>query len=137
MARSANNAPMFDEDEVRSTHELLPRLIRVIFFGLGITNNEYTNYYYNFFRAVFPDKTHKEFIQKAAADRKFLQERHKLTFNMLRNVVQAMGWDVESVSLEIRNRLTGEVRVFSTRDTVEMLKENLEKDQQIGVDSII
>lgn len=128
---------MFDEDEVRATTELLPRLIRVVFYGLSVTNESYLHQYFHYFRSLFPDKTRKEFIQKAAADRKFLLDRRKLTFNMLRNVLAAMGYDVESISIDVRDRLTGDLKTFSTNDTVEKLKEAAERDREVGIQSII
>lgn len=137
MSRVSGSALMFDEDEVKSTTELLPRLIRVLFYGLQITNEGYLTQYYHYFRAISPDKTRKEFIQKAAADRKFLLDRRKLTFNMLRNVLSAMGYDVESVSINVRDRLTGDLKTFSTDDTVEKLKEMAERDKEVGIQSIL
>lgn len=135
--RTTGSSLMFDENEVRQTGTALPRLIRVIFYGLGITNEGYLDRYFHYFREQFPDKTRKEFSQKAAADRKFLLDRRKLTFNMMSSVMNAMGYEIEEVSVKIRDRLTGDERVFSTSDTVDSLNEMIAKDQEIGVQSII
>jgi hypothetical protein len=137
MSRVNGSALMFDEDEVKATTEMLPRLIRVVFYGLSVSNDSYLDQYYHYFRDLFPDKTRKEFIQKAAADRKFLLDRRKLTFNMMRNVLAAMGYDIESVSIKVRDRLTGDEKTFSTDDTVEKLKEMVERDKVVGVQSIV
>lgn len=137
MSKLTGSALMFDEDEVKATAEIgLPRLIRIAFFGLSITNEGYLDRYYHYYRDIYRDKTKKEFSQKAAADRKFLLDRRKLTFNMLRNVLSAMGYDLECVSIRVRDRLTADVKIFSTDDSVEDLKKALEKENQIGVDSI-
>lgn len=136
MSRLTGSDLMFDEEEVRTTDKLLPRLIRVIFFGLSITNTGYLERYYHYFREKYRDKTRKEFSQKAAADRKFLLDKRKLTFNMLTNVLSAMGYDVESVSIRVRDVLTGEVKTFSTDDTVEALKEMVEKEKSVGIQTL-
>lgn len=133
MSRLTGSELMFDEEEVRTTDKLLPRLIRVIFFGLSITNMGYLDRYYHYFREKYRDKTRKEFSQKAAADRKFLLDRRKLTFNMLTSVLSAMGYEVECVSVRIKDVLTNEVKTFSTDDTVEELKEMVEKAKQVGI----
>jgi len=136
MSRINGSALMFDEEEVKATREFLPRLIRVIMFGLGITNDGYLDRYYHWFRGAFPGRTRKEFSQKSAADRKFLHDRQKLTFNLMRSVLTAMGYDIECVSVRVIDRVTGEVRTFSTDDTVDSLKEMRDKEKEIGVQSL-
>lgn len=137
MSRINGSALMFDEEEVKATTEYLPRLIRVIFFGLSITNDGYLERYYRYYKDLHRDKTRKEFSQKSAADRKFLLDRRKLTFNLMRNVLSAMGYDIECVSVRVKDRLTGELRTFSTDDTTEELKALLEQERQIGVQSLV
>ena len=128
---------MFDEDEIKATTEpSLPRLIRIAFFGLSITNDSYIQRYFHYYRDMYRDKTRKEFSQKVGADRKFLLDRRKLTFNMMRSVLSAMGYDVECVSIRVRDRLTGDSRTFSTDDSVEELKRIKEKENEIGIQSI-
>jgi hypothetical protein len=129
---------MFDEEDVRNVREpMLPRLIRIIFFGNGITNEEYLLRYNHYFREFGSgNKTQKEHSQKAAADRKFLLDHRKLTINMMRSVLSAMGWEIEAISVRLSDRLTGETREFSTDDTVEKLKAELERSRQIGIGGI-
>ncbi len=133
---STSSNLMFDEDEVKATTELLPRLVRIFFFGMQITNDEYLRRYYLDYREKHRDRTRKEFSQKAAADRKFLYDRRKLTFGMMRSVMSAMGYDIEAVSIRARDRLTGDIRNFSTDDTVESLKDIISKDREVGVQTI-
>lgn len=137
MTRITGNSLMFDEEEVKATTAHLPRLIRVIFYGLGITNEGYLERYRHYFRAMFPDKNKKEFSQKSTADRKFLMERRKLTFNMVQGIMLAMGYDVESVTIKLRDKLSGEIKTFSTEDTVESLKKALEKGNDGSIDSLM
>jgi hypothetical protein len=128
---------MFDENEVKSTPDpAFPRLIRNIFFGLSISNDNYLERYYHYYRDRFRDKTRKEFSQKAAADRKFLLDRRKLTYNMFRSVMEAMGYNVECISVRIRDNLTGEVRTFSTDDSVEKLSALVEQEKEVGLSSL-
>lgn len=128
---------MFDEDEVKSTTELLPRLVRIIFYGQSITNDNYLERYLKYFKGTFLDKDRKAFSQKSTADRKFLKDPKKLTFNLMRNSLMAMGYDIECVSIRVRDKLTGEVKVYSTDDTVESLKAELDKEKEIGVQSLM
>lgn len=137
MSRINGSALMFDEEEVKNTTEFLPRLIRVIFYGLSITNDGYLDRYLRYYKDLHPDKTRKEFSQKSAADRKFLHDRRKLTFNLMRHVLSAMGYDIECVSVRVRDHLTGEVKTFSTDDTIDDLKSAIEKEKQVGVQSLM
>lgn len=139
MGRVTGTKLMFNEDDVRSVSDpMLPRLIRVIFFGLDITNEGYLARYSRYFREIFTgDKTQKEHSQKAAADRKFLLDPRKLTINMMRSVLLAMGYDIECISVRLRDRLTGEELTFSTDDTVEKLLAQRERLQEIGIEGIV
>ncbi len=133
MSKHDGSALMFDEEEVRSTSEFLPRLIRVIFFGLSISNDDYLYKYYQYFRDVNPSKSKKEFSQEAASNRKFILQRKKLTFNLMRRILSAMGYDIECVSIRLKDRVTGDIRVFSTDDTIEDLQKIISKEKEIGV----
>jgi hypothetical protein len=129
-------ALMFGEDQVRSTRAFLPRLIRIIFFGLSISNNDYISRYQRFLKASSGGKTTRESNQKIASDRKFLQDKHNLTFKLMNHVLIAMGLDIEAISVRTRDRITDEVRTFSTDDTVDSLKKALEKENTIGITSL-
>ena len=137
MSKVTGSSLMFDEEEVKNTYESLPRLVRIIFYGLGITNDAYLDRYSHYFRQAHPDRNRKEFSQKAAADRKFLLDRRKLTFNMMRNVLTAMGFDIVSVSMDVRDKLTGEVKTFSTDDSIDELRERAAKARDDGLGSIL
>ncbi len=138
MGRLSGNNPMFDEEDIRRvTDPGLPRLARQIFFGESITNEGYLSRYNNYHRGLNQgDKTQKEYSQKAAADRKTLNDPRKLTFNMLRSVLVAMGYDIESVSVRLHNQMTGETRTYSTDDTIEDLLKIREADSAIGVSGL-
>lgn len=135
MSKKNGAALMFDEEAVRGNADYLPRLIRIIFYGNAITNDGYIARYWRYFK-VLGGKTRKMFTQDTSADRKVLLDRDKLTFNKMRHVLTAMGYDIECVSIRIKDRMSGEVRTFSTDDTVEQLKEYLERDRQIGIQSL-
>lgn len=127
---------MFDEEDIKRTSEFLPRLSRIIMFAAGITNDGYTTRYHKYFKSMFPTKSRKEFTQQSAADRKSLLDREKLTFSRMRIILSAMGYDIEAVSIRIVDRVTGEVKTFSTDNTVEQLKEMLEQEKEIGIKSL-
>jgi hypothetical protein len=129
-------ALMFGEDQVRTTRAFLPRLIRIIFFGLSISNNDYLSRYHRFLKASSGGKSTRELNQKIASDRKFLQDKHNLTFKLMNHVLIAMGLDIEAISIRTRDRITEEVRTFSTDDTVDSLKKELEKENTIGITSL-
>jgi hypothetical protein len=129
---------MFEEEDVRSVSSPdLPRLVRVIFHGLQITNDGYLKRYaHHNLENNNTNKTQKEHSQKAAADRKFLLDPRKLTINMMRNVLIAMGYDIEAISIRLRDRMSGEELTFSTDDTIDDLKKRLETSQEIGISGI-
>ena len=136
MSRILGNALMFDEEEVKATSEFLPRLVRIIFFSFSITNDGYLERYRQYFHRTFRDRSQKEFSQKSTADRKVLLDRKQLTIKMLLSVLSAMGYDTEAVSIRIKDRITGEVREFSTDDTVDKLKEFMNQEKEIGIQSL-
>lgn len=126
---------MFDEEQVRTTRAFLPRLIRIIFYGLAISNNDYISRYQRYLKASGGKPT-RESNQKLASDRKFLQDKHSLTFKLMNTVLIAMGLDIECITVRVKDRITDEVRTFSTDDTVDSLKAELEKEKSIGISNI-
>lgn len=128
---------MFDETSVQKTTALLPRLLRIIFFGRGITHDEYVTRYHRYLNKTEPWKDRKERSQKIASDRKFLAEDKKLTFNLLSNALSAMDIDIECISFRVRDHTTGETLTFSTDQTSSELKEMVEKEKSIGVQSLV
>lgn len=132
---SGGSRLMFDEEEVRTTTAFLPRLIRVIFYGLGITNETYMARYFRGFTRLYRKKTRKELSQKCSTDRKFIREP-KLTFSLLQNVLTNMEFEIKSVTIELMDVTTGEIRTFSTSDTIAELDAYREKEKKIGIDSI-
>ena len=138
MSRVNGSPLMFNEEEVRTTGRayLLPRLIRIIFYGLQITNDSYLNKYWDYYQMVNPGKTRKDFSFKSAADRDGIRQKTKLTFNMMSTVIRAMGWEIDAVDVRLRNVLTGETKEFSTDMTVADLDAMVAKDQEIGITSI-
>jgi hypothetical protein len=115
---------------------LLPKLIRIVFFGNQITNEGYLARYQDYWKRRFPGKDRKEFSQKAAADRKFLGELEKLTWKMMVDVLRAMGYEVDSVQITLHDRLAGTTTVFSTADSLEELRAKVAEHEKVGIDSI-
>lgn len=136
MSKIDTAALMFNEEDVKSTVSLIPKLIRIAFYGLTITNEGYLARYLHSYMGAHPDASRKEFSQKAAADRKCLMEPKKLTFNMASTLMSAMGYDIETVQITVRDRLFGESRTFSTDMTIDQLKQMLEKEKEVGIGSI-
>lgn len=132
MSKIDGSALVFDEEQVRTTRAFLPRLIRIIFYGLSISNNDYISRYQRFLKKLGGKET-REANQKIVSDRKFLQDKHSLTFKLMNHVLIAMGLDIEAISIRTRDRITDEVRTFSTDDTVDSLKKELEKEKVIGI----
>lgn len=137
MAKIVGTALMFGPDDIRETTAMLPRLMRIIFYALGITNENYMKRYWDWWREHHPDQTRKEFSQKAAADRGFVGDRRKLTINMATGLLSAMGQEVVTISFTLKDQLTGEVRTFSTDDTVEKIDQQIADDNTIGVSSLV
>lgn len=118
MARTNGSSLFFDEQEIHNTPNLIPRLIRILFFRFGITNDDYLDRYERYFRERHPHKTRKELTLEASSNRKALfQDRRKLTFNKFKELTEAMGYDVETVMVSVRDRATGEIITLSTDDT--------------------
>ena len=118
MARTNGSSLFFDDQEIHNTPNLLPRLIRILFYGLGITNDDYLDRYERYFREHNPHKTRKELTLEASSNRKMLfGDRRKLSFNKFKELTEVMGYDVESLTVKIRDRTTGEIKIFSTDDT--------------------
>lgn len=136
MSKIDGSALMFDEEQVRTTRSPLPRLIRIIFYGLSITNNEYISRYQRFIRSTSGGRSTRESNQKLGSDRKFLQDKHNLTYKLMNSVLIAMGLDIECISVRVRDRITDEVKTFSTDDTVDSLKADLEKEKVIGIQNL-
>jgi uncharacterized protein YneF (UPF0154 family) len=136
MAKIDTAALMFSVEDVKSTTSLLPRLIRNVFFGLRITNEGYLARYLHDYLGKNPDRSRKEFSQKAAADRKVLMEQRRITFNMIETILSAMGYNIEVVQIQVRDRLMGETKTFSTDMSIEQLMDMINREQEVGIDSI-
>ena len=89
-----------------------------------------------YLRETRRDRTPKENATKASADRKTLIENaDSITFKMMSGALEAMGLDIEAVSIRLKDRITGEVHVFSTDDTVDDLRKYIAREKSIGIDS--
>ena len=122
MSKHLGSSLVFTEDDVKSTRVLLMRLIRTIFFGLGITNNDYIDRYHEHQAKIHDDKSQKEIQSMAVVDRKVMIEQRDITFKKLSHIAANMGYDIECVSVRLRDTLTKETIVFSTDDDIETLK---------------
>ena len=131
------SALMFDADEIkRLPPNLLPRLIRIIYFRLGITNEEYRRRYHEYAQENEPQESVKKITEQASSNAKFIRERSSLTFNMLHNAIDKMGYDLETVTVTLRDRLTGDKVTCSTDDTLQTLQDQIAKEKEIGVRSL-
>lgn len=134
MAKNDGSAPFFDADEVMSiaNDAILPRLVRVIFYGLRITNDKFHDKYHEFYRHIFGDNPEK-ISTKRSADKRALLDRKKLTFTMLHSALRALEYDTIGATVTIRHRVTGKQYTFSTTDTIEHLNEIIKKEDELDV----
>lgn len=137
MTRVEGSRLMFDENQVRTTRALIPRLIRIIFFGFSITNNDYIARYQHHNRVMYGNKPARDASQKMISDRKSMQNKNSLTFKMFSAVLTAMGLDIEAITVRLRDRVTGDTRTFSTDDTVDTIIANMAKEKTTGFDSLL
>ncbi len=141
MKRVDRSALFFDEEDVRKSTGFLPRLVRIVFYALGITNEEYGRRYERYIRENNGVANRVINHLQISANRKSLNEsdRHdkSLTFKLFNTVINAMGYDIECVSVRMRDRVTDEVFTFSTDMTSDDLKVFSEKEKEIGVKSFI
>ena len=129
MSRISGSALLIDEGELRSATRFIPKIARLFFYGLGITNDSYLERYRRFYHERFPDRTPKELSQKATADRKVLLDQ-KMTFNMLSGLSDAMGCDITAVQVEFKDRLTGEVMIFYSNISIDEFKKQIEEKKK-------
>ena len=127
---------MIDEEEVRTTTQFLPRLIRIIYYSLNIMTETFFDRHYAWCREQFPSMGPKEYRVRSSSDRQVLLDRNKLSFNKFQHLLVATGYDIECVSVRIRDRRTGELHIFSTDMTVDEINERLQKEQDIGLNSL-
>ena len=138
MSRNNPSTLMFDEDEIRSvTDPALPRLLRIIFYANSITNEIFNERYRRYLQTVYPEMDQKEFGQRITSLRKALFEaRKKMTFNMFRGVLLALGYEIAGIDIRVRFKLTGEIQTFSTDDNLDTIKAKMMADRDVGVSSI-
>ena len=129
------SSPVFEGDEIRYTRYLLPRLIRVIFYRMGITNTDYLARYIRYAREKNPVPSDKEHETAGRADRRAIKEP-KLTFSKMQHVMSMMGCDIECISVRLRERSTGQIRLFSTDESLEDLNVQIAKERDITLDSL-
>lgn len=137
MARFNGSTPVFHEDEVRRSSNFLPRLIRLIFFRLRLTNNEVRDRYHEYYARTHPGMTTKPAESEININlKRVVNGTDSITFKLMHHMMTALGLDLESVSVQFRDSRTGKVYRISTEQTVENLKTEIEKEDVIGVSSL-
>jgi len=141
MTKVRGSSLFFDEDDItsnRSTIAALPRLLRIIFYAFGITNEGYLRRWSHYYQREVPNGSPKDFQMKSGSMRKALIEsRTNLTYKAFSAAMTVMGFSIEGVSVRLKNLNTGETRTFSTDDTLEDIEQVTDRDRPVGVQSII
>jgi hypothetical protein len=139
MSKPNGSAPVFPEEDVKtyaSSTRFLPKLLRMIFFRFGITNDGYMERYWKWWSSAHYGQPRKECHSQAGQIRNFIKGREKLTYNMVSGVLRAMGYEITEVRFTIIDRVTRETYEFSTNDSVDELKEQIAKENAVGIDSL-
>lgn len=84
-------------DDMQKTQSLRLRAVRLMFSALKITNDEYLERYRTFFLREDPTFADKHRTIKATADRRLLKTATKLTPNMMKKLVGAMGYEIRNL----------------------------------------
>ena len=135
MSRNDPSRLFFGKEDVISTSVIIPRLIRAIFYGLGITNDTFNMCYRKFFGELYHGDVDRV-GSKISADRGTISDKNKLTFVMFHTTLRALGYDIRSCSVTIVHRETDKEYTFSTTDSVEVLDKIVkENDIMSGTDS--
>jgi L-asparaginase/Glu-tRNA(Gln) amidotransferase subunit D len=127
---------VFNRDDVREANShLLVRLIRVMFYKLRITNEDHARRYLRTMKAM-SRKSEKEINQDSTIARRFVREPGKVTYRLFSLEVLAMGYQLEEMSMRVRDRNTGQVYTFSTDMTADSIDKQQEEDEPTGLDSL-
>lgn len=136
MPKINGSSLLIDENMVKESSDHLSRLMRLILFSLQISSDEFLDRYRRFYRSVLSVTDQTKYLQKGTSDRRIIVDGKSVTFSMMRNVLTYMGYDITEVSIKVRDKATGEIKEFSTSQTVDELKADLEDSKKIGIDSI-
>ena len=131
------SALVFDEDEVKKSTDPLMRLTRLIMYRFQITVDDFLMRYHRYFSSFAPNRDNKTAIQKSTTDRRTLISNDTVTYKMMKDVIKIMGYDITEVSIKLKDRTTNEIYEFSTTMTIDELKAALEKENKIGLESLV
>lgn len=127
---------MFDEEDVERVTRKLPRLIRIIFYALRLTNAEFDDRYWSYWQRELPTRDRKDFTQQKSANRNAVSNEKSLTFKLFEHILYVMGYNIKAITVELEDQETGKLLTFSTKQTSEELKEMVSQEKPIGIQSI-
>ena len=130
MVKPNGYALFFDSEDVRRTTAKLPRLIRIIFYSLGLTNDDFNRLYGRAELMSGIDVDLDKLKANATTYRTTIRDSQKLTYSMMTSVLRSMGYETEAVSIRLRDMVTGQVMTFSTDETVDSIEETIRKKRE-------
>ena len=136
MSRLPPNEMMITADDVRKTSAPLPRLIHNLFYGLGITHGRYHDHYMEYASETWKDEPKSKIHPKLGANRSAIKERRSATFYLLTVVLAVLKKDLVRITIDLRDRTTGEEMSISSTDTVEDLDRKRQEQESFGVNSL-
>ena len=136
MSRLPPNELMISADDVRKTSAPLPRLIHNLFYALGMTHGRYHDYYMEYAAEQWADEPKSKIHPKLGANRSAVKERRSATFYLLTVVMAVLKKDLIRITIDLRDRTTGEEMSISSTDTVEDLDRKRQKQESFGIDSL-
>lgn len=132
----AQSDALVTSEEIRTTNELLPKLLRVILYGLQMTASAYDHAHWRIYQADHPGEGDDAFRRNKASLNRPMDDPKSLTYKAFRRIMYYMGYDIESISVTIVERATGRRETFSTLDSVAKLDERIADKAPKPVQSI-
>jgi len=129
------SAEFFSEEEVRSNHSLLPRLLRNVFYAFRATNGDFSQGWWRFFREK-QGLRQKDLSGKINGIRKSVSDDERITVKLFERVMMIMGFRIIALKVVVRHDRTGQVHEFSTEDTIESLAAIRDAEEPIGISSL-
>lgn len=133
MARLPPHELMIKAADVKKTTAPIPRLIHIILYALRITNDQFAALYTDFDK---PSEKKSSVHPRLGASRAAMSNKHSATFYMFMNLLGILQYDLEDITVKIRDKNTGDIKEFSYSDTIEKLDDVTEKTHAIGIDSL-
>ena len=136
MRKINGNALVFDAESVKSAKTLIPRLIRAMFYGLQITNDEFKSRFWTYYKENTPNGREKDFSLKSSSLRTTIADDEKVTIKLLNSAINTMGYKLDNISITVVDNLTGERFLFSTTQSIEDLDKMISERQKTGIGSL-